>query len=235
MSWIPTLTLFVMMCAMGMTLAPRDFARVFAQPRAFVLGAAGQLLLLPAVAIAIAAALGLSHELAVGLMLIAACPGGITSNTLAWLARGDTALSISLTALSSLLAFATVPLVLGFGLRVLGESAGAVSVPLLETAVTLAGTTALPVVLGMAFGSRYPDAAVRWAPRLLMGSTSVLLAMVGALGLQLGSGDDDIAGLFGRAALSVLLLVSIMTALGLGASRLLALSAAQASGSCTCP
>ncbi|WP_220811831.1 bile acid:sodium symporter family protein [Pseudomonas paralcaligenes] len=96
------IALAIIMTGMGMTLVPSDFQRVVARPKALIWGALAALLLLPALSIVLAMALRLPAEMAVGLVIIAACPIGTTSNLIAFLARGRLALSIALTVVGSL-------------------------------------------------------------------------------------------------------------------------------------
>jgi len=223
-SLVPTLTLFVMMLAMGMTLRTEDFARVVTRPKAFAVGAFGQLVALPAAAFAIARALELRPEVAIGLMLIAACPGGVTSDVVADLARGDTALSILLTAFSSLVAFLTVPIVVNLGLIGFGVQATEIRLPLAETALKLFSTTALPVFVGMAVLAYRPLLAARWQRPLLYSSAGILILLILALGFRMML--EDLSGVL-DSALPVALLVTTMTLLGLGAARALRIDAAQ--------
>jgi bile acid:Na+ symporter, BASS family len=110
------LALGIIMLGMGMTLTPADFRQVFTAPRAMVLGLANQLLLLPLLALLVALLFQLRAELAVGLLLVALCPGGPTSNIVSHLARADLALSVSLTAISSVITVFTIPVVLNLAL-----------------------------------------------------------------------------------------------------------------------
>jgi len=105
------LALFVIMLGMGLALKLADFKRVTKQPKAFVVGLSAQMILLPLLGFALATWLALPPELAVGFMLLALCPGGTTSNLYTYLAKGDLALSISLTAVASLITPFSVPLV----------------------------------------------------------------------------------------------------------------------------
>ena len=218
---IPTITLFAMMLAMGMTLRGEDFARVAKAPRPVGFGLLCQIVLLPLTAFAIAWLLSLPGAVAIGLILIAACPGGVTSNALTHYAKGDAALSISLTALSSGLAWLTVPLVVGIGLAVFDTQDAAIALSPLEAVATLFSTTALPVVLGMLCLYCRPELARRLSRPLLLVSTVILMMLVVGLGVSLSRSEQGIAGLFGRALPAVLLLLGVMTALGhLGAKRL---------------
>jgi len=224
-SLIPTATLFLMMLAMGMTLDMADFRRVITRPLGFVLGATGQLLVLPAAAFAIAWLGALRPELAIGLLLIAACPGGVTSNAVTHWARGDVALSILLTAFSSLVAFATVPLVINLGLMGFGEGSADIVLPVGETMAKLFFSTALPVLLGMGIRARRLAFAERWHGPLLYGSAGLLMLLVLALGFRLLA--EDLGDLFIAATPSVGLLITVMMIFGWTSGRLLQLPRAQ--------
>jgi BASS family bile acid:Na+ symporter len=224
---IPALTLFAMMLAMGMTLGPGDFRRILVQPAAFALGTVGQLLLLPAVAFALAWVFGLEGPMAIGLVLIAACPGGTTSNAVSYLARGDVALSISLTAVSSSVAFLTVPFVLGLALAGFASEGAELSLPFAESAVRLGLTTALPVALGMIVRGFWPRVAERWHRPLLNVTLTVLLFLILALFVSLTQQDVPWSQLVTQGTPPVLALLLLMTSFGLLAARVLGLDAAQ--------
>src|SRR5690606_24137663 len=108
------LALAVIMFSLGLGLTLADFKRVLLQPKAFAVGAASQLLLIPLVAYALAVIFNLPPELAVGVMILSLCPGGVTSNVLTKYGKGDLALSISLTGIISLVAVVTVPFMVAF-------------------------------------------------------------------------------------------------------------------------
>ena len=142
------LALAVIMFSLGLGLMLADFKRVLLQPKAFAVGAASQLLLIPLVAYAQAVIFNLPPELAVGVMILSLCPGGVTSNVLTKYGKGDLALSISLTGIISLVAVATVPLLVAFFAdRFMGLDAPPVDVTALGLSMFL--ITAVPVVLGM--------------------------------------------------------------------------------------
>ena len=107
---LPVALAFIMF-SLGLGLTFDDFVRVATRPRDFLVGAASQIVLLPVVAFVLASVWPISPELALGVMIIAAAPGGVTSNILTAFARGDVALSISLTAVISLLSVITIPIV----------------------------------------------------------------------------------------------------------------------------
>lgn len=158
--------LFVIMFSLGLGLGlgPADFRRVALQPRDFLVGMVSQLVLLPAVAFAIALAWAPEPALAVGLMIIAAAPGGVTSNLLTRYAGGDTALSVTMTAVTSLAAIVTVPLVVFLALDHFVGAAATAEVSMVGVALRMFAIVALPVALGMAVRGARPALAARWEP-----------------------------------------------------------------------
>ena len=142
--------LVLIMVSMGLTLSVSDFAVIAERPKPVLIGLFGQLVLLPLVGFLLATAFDLSPEMAVSLFLIAACPGGATSNFMTYLARGDLALSIVLTALSGIIAIFTLPALVGFALDWFKLSEQGFSLPLLNSIWNIAMLTLLPVLLGMA-------------------------------------------------------------------------------------
>ncbi|GAB4118678.1 MAG: bile acid:sodium symporter family protein [Rhodothalassiaceae bacterium] len=162
-AWLLPLVVAYLMLAMGLALRPADFLALLAAPRAALLGVLSQLLLLPLLGFLVASLGGLPPVYAAGLMIIAACPGGPMSNLLTHLAGGDTALSIALTAVMSLVAIVTLPLIVGFSLpHFMGETAP--PLPVAGTIFGLMAMTLVPVALGMTFKSSLPDLAARIEP-----------------------------------------------------------------------
>lgn len=143
------LALAVIMLSLGLGLTVGDFRRVVSRPRAFAIGAAAQLVLIPLVAYALAVLFRLPPELAVGMMILAFCPGGVTANLLTKLAGGEVALSISLTGVISLVAVFTMPILVALAAdHFMGLDAPAVNVTALGFAMFL--ITFVPVVAGIA-------------------------------------------------------------------------------------
>ncbi len=149
------LALSVIMLGLGLSLTVADFTRVVAYPRAVLVGLLCQMVLLPGVCFAIAKSTGLSPELAVGLMLLAASPGGVTANLYSHLAKGDVALNITLTAINSVLTVLTLPLIVNFSLEhFLGEAR---AIPLQFSKVAQIFVVVLgPVSLGMVLRRKWP-------------------------------------------------------------------------------
>jgi bile acid:Na+ symporter, BASS family len=145
----------VIMCSLGMTLTPADFRRVLIAPRGVVIGMVNLALISPVLALTTAEVFGLSPELAVGLVLLGASPGGMMANMLTHLARGDTALSITMTAISSVAAIVTIPLFLAisssyFGAGEVGDAS------MLGVVARVFAITIIPVAIGMWLHRRYP-------------------------------------------------------------------------------
>jgi bile acid:Na+ symporter, BASS family len=163
--------------AVGLGLTLSDFRRLAERPRAFVVGLAGQVLLLPALAFAVATAFSLPAGLAIGLILIATCPGGAHSNLYTKLARGDAALSIGLTAASNALGTFTLPVWLYLATSAHASEARVITVSPLEAAAQLALVLAVPLALGMAVRR----ASARWAARLSPWLTGVAVSLLALL------------------------------------------------------
>ncbi len=151
---IPPL-LFLMMLGMGLSLTLDDFRRIVRHPRAVVIGLFGQLLVLPGLAFVLVLVFTPPVPVAIGTMLLAACPGGITSNGYVFVGRGDVGLSVTLTAIASVLTIATIPLIAWFALGYFGESGDVPRLPALSVLKTLGMLTALPIILGMLIRRRF--------------------------------------------------------------------------------
>jgi BASS family bile acid:Na+ symporter len=154
------IALGVIMLGLGLSLTIADFKRVIVYPRAVAIGLGCQMLLLPAACLGIAHAFNLGPELAVGLMLLAASPGGATANLFSHLAKGDVALNITLTAVNSVLSLITLPLIINYSLEhFMGEGR---SIPLQAGKVlSVFAVVLIPVAIGMLVRSRKPLVADR--------------------------------------------------------------------------
>ncbi|MEL7099565.1 MAG: bile acid:sodium symporter family protein [Pseudomonadota bacterium] len=171
------LSLAIIMFSLGVGLTIGDFARVLTRPKAFAIGAVAQVILLPLVAYAVVFAFGVAPELAVGFMLLALCPGGVTSNMISRLARGDVALSVSLTAVISLLGILTIPLLTAWSVaHFLGADAPPVSITDLSIAVFV--ITTVPVALGVLIRHFAPGVAAAMDRPLSMLATILFIIIV---------------------------------------------------------
>lgn len=153
------LALFIIMLGMGLGLTLDDFKRILIEPKAVMLGLVAQLVMLPIVGFLLAFAFPLTPELAVGVMILAACPGGPTSNLVTYLARGNVALSITLTAISSLVTVFTIPLVVNLSMRTFMGEGTALQLSFLTTVLQIAVITLIPVSLGMVLHHYVPRLA----------------------------------------------------------------------------
>ena len=160
------IALGIVMIGLGLHLTLDDFRRVLRAPKAVTLALLIQSVLLPPVAFGLAMGLGLPPELGLGLMLLAASPGGVTANLFSHLARGDVALNISLTAINSALALVTLPLWTAAGLAWLMEAERSIPPPT-QKIVEVGVLVLLPVVIGMTLRARAPGLAARLTSRLL--------------------------------------------------------------------
>ncbi len=142
------LSLIFIMFTLGIGLTLKDFTNLLHHPRAFLVGIVNQMLILPVVAFSVILLIGITKELAVGIMILASCPGGVTSNIITKLAKGDTALSISYTAVISLLTIITLPIVTFLSMK---HFMGSEAPPLdfLSLGLTMFFITAIPVGLGV--------------------------------------------------------------------------------------
>ena len=143
------LALAFIMFTLGLGLSVSDFSNVFKKPKNFFIGLISQLIFLPIVGLVLVAIWPLPIEIAIGVMLIAAAPGGVTSNILTFFAKGDVALSVSLTAVMSLLSAISVPIVLVISLGIIGGSSLPESISLTGIALSMFLIVTLPVLLGM--------------------------------------------------------------------------------------
>ena len=146
---IAPIALALIMLGLGLGLTIEDFTRVIKTPKDFLVGLISQLIILPIVAFIIIKFLSISPEIALGVMIIAAAPGGITSNILTKFANGDVALSISLTAIISILSIITVPLIVFNSADLIGISFESEDINITSTALKMALVVAVPVFIGM--------------------------------------------------------------------------------------
>lgn len=212
------LALFVIMVSLGLGLGLADFRRIAAQPRDILVGLASQILLLPAVAFVIATVWAPAPALAIGLMIIAAAPGGVTSNLLTRYAGGDVALSVTLTAVTSLAAMVTVPLVVVLALGHFGGAGATEGVSMAGIAVRMFAIVVVPVALGMALRGARPALAARLEPAATRLS-GVLFLVVVAAAIWVERGN--IATYFAAASLAALALNVTMMAIAFWGTVLL--------------
>ena len=170
-------SLIIIMLGMGLSLVFDDFKRIIIYPKAIVIGLTNQLIILPILGFAIASLFSLRPEISIGIMILAACPGGPTSNLIAHLAKGDTALSVTLTALSSFVTILTIPFIVNFALvHFLGEGQ-VVRLNVLETIIQIFVIIVIPVVIGMTIRHFKEGFALRMAKPVRTAS-GIVIALV---------------------------------------------------------
>ena len=171
------LALGVIMFGLGLTLTVADFRRVAVYPRAVIVGLVIQMLVLTAVAFGLAVLFRLPPDLAVGLMLLAASPGGSTANVFSHLARGDVALNITLTAINSLLSLLTLPLIINWSLEYFLGKDQYIPPPVAKV-IEVAAIILLPAVLGMVVRARAPSFAARMEQPIRIFAVIVLAILI---------------------------------------------------------
>jgi bile acid:Na+ symporter, BASS family len=189
----------VIMCSLGLTLTREDFRRVLLAPRGVAIGMLNLTLISPLLALAMAELFALPPELAVGLVLLGASPGGMMANMLTHLSRGDTALSVTMTAVSSVGAIVTVPLFLElsadrFGADALGEAG------MLGVVTRVFAITVVPVAIGMELRRRRPAQVESAYPRVRNVALGLFAAVVaGAIASEYDTVAENVAEVAGAA------------------------------------
>jgi len=201
------LALAFIMLALGLGLTFDDFVRVARRPRDFAVGALSQIIVLPVVAFVLASVWPMAPELALGMMIIAAAPGGVTSNLLTSFARGDVALSISLTAVISLLSVITVPLVVVFAYgHFIGEQAMQ-DVTVADTAISVFLIVTVPVAIGLLVRRYAERFALRIEPKArAVSAVLFVLVLAGAIYQE----RNNLADYYAQAGLATLALNFLM-------------------------
>jgi BASS family bile acid:Na+ symporter len=210
-------SLFIIMLGMGLSLVPDDFKRIFKYPKAIVVGLTNQLILLPLIGFAIATAFSVRPEIAIGIMILAACPGGPTSNLIAHLAKADVALSVSLTALSSFITILTIPFIVNFALIKFASEGEIIQLPVVETIVKIMVITIIPVIVGMIIRGK-KEAIAKSLERPVKIASGVLLVIV-ILGIVLKE-KDNFVSYFEQAGLVAFLLNVATMVVGYLTSRM---------------
>ncbi len=177
----------VIMLGMGTTLSIADFVRVARMPKAVLVGIGLQFTVMPVLAVISAAVFGLSSELALGLVLVGSCPGGVSSNVITYLARGNLALSVTMTACSTMLS----PLATPLAMRLLAGRS--VPIPVESMMLSILQMIVTPVVVGLLI-TRYAPKAAAWAKRFLPGASMFAICMIIAVTIAISRDDLLVAG-----------------------------------------
>ena len=207
---IAPIALALIMLGLGLGLSTRDFLRVINNPKDFTVGIICQLILLPIVAYILLLILRLPVELALGLMIIAAAPGGVTSNVLTKFANGDVALSISLTAVGSLISIFSVPFIVFSSAKLLGLTDLSSDITMTGIALKMALVVTVPVILGMIIR--------RFAENFISSNINIVNRITGILFIVVFAAiwieeRENIISYLGQAGLAVVILNVVMMTL----------------------
>ena len=221
---IAPIALALIMLGLGLGLTTQDFARVLKQPKDFLVGFTSQLIILPIVAFILIKILGTSPEIALGVMIIAAAPGGITSNVLTKFAKGDVALSVSLTAVISIISIITVPLIVFTSADLLGVSFANENINITGTALKMALVVAVPVILGMII-RKFADSFIGSKTSIIDKITGILFLIV-FIAIWVEE-KDNIFNYLAQAGIAVLVLNIVMMILAFYIAKAFATGVAQ--------
>jgi bile acid:Na+ symporter, BASS family len=177
------LALGIIMFGLGLSLSIQDFKRIFNHPKAMIIGSLTQLVILPLLGFGIAALmLSGNPELAIGLIILAMCPGGPTSNLLTHLGNGDTALCISLTAISSIVKIFTIPIMVNIAIQKYMGVATELHLDVLSSIIKIVSITLVPAGIGMVIKSVAPSFAEKsQKPVKIMSAVFLVLIIVAAI------------------------------------------------------
>jgi BASS family bile acid:Na+ symporter len=212
---ILAISLVIVMFGMGLSLTVGDFIRIFQYPKAIIIGLINQIVFLPMIAYVLIVVFGIGADIAIGMMILAACPGGPTSNLITHLAKGDTSLSVSLTAANSLITIFTIPFVIDFALRTFLDTGEMIQLDKLKTIVQIFAIVIIPVMIGMAIKGTKPNFADKMSKPVKVASAAVLFLII--IGLVIKKKEDLLpymqqAGLITLALNLVTMLIGFLTA-----------------------
>jgi len=219
------ISLGIIMLGMGLSLVPADFKRVAIYPKAAAVGILNQIVILPLVGFLLLMLIPMRNpELAVGIMILAACPGGPTSNLISHISRGDTALSITLTAISSLIVVITIPLIVNFSMAYFLQKGEYVPLPIFDTVMKVIIITLIPVAIGMGIRSKFPAFAFKMNKPVKIMSGILLFVIIMAAILN---DKENFFNFFAQAGPVALALNLAMLLIGYFSARLFRLKIAQ--------
>ena len=184
------ITLAIITLGMGLSLTDKDFKNIFMHPKAVIIGLCCQMILLPLIAWLIARSIQIDPLFKVGLMIIAACPGGATSNLITYLLRGNVALSISMTALNSIITLITIPLVVHLSLVAFINEDAAIRLNVVETIIKVFLITIVPAFIGTRIRKNYPDFSFKLErPLRVILPLLLLVVYAGVIFIDQGTGE----------------------------------------------
>ena len=221
---IAPLGLALIMLGLGLSLTIKDFLRVVKKPKDFFVGFICQLILLPIIAFALIKLLNIPIELALGVMLVAAAPGGVTSNVLTKFANGDVALSISLTAIISLISIISVPFIIFLSIDLLNIDYVSKNISMLAISLKMFFIVTIPVIIGMIIRHFVKNFIIKNV--LVIQRISILLFALIFIAIYIEEWDN-IVSFIARAGLIVLILNVVMMVVGFYIAKFFASGVAQ--------
>lgn len=217
--------LALIMFGMGLSLTLLDFKRITKYPKAVFIGVFNQLILLPIIAYGLIILFSLEGGLAVGLMVIAACPGGTTSNIITHVSKGDTALSVTLTAISSVITIFSIPFIVNIALTKFIGIDNEIQLPLMKTFGALMIITIIPIALGMIVKKYNTNFAQKMDKPVRIASIIIFIVLVAGIILK---NKAHIVHYFEQAGTVALALNLVTMGVGFGIASLFKLSKSQA-------
>jgi len=201
-------SLIIIMLGMGLSLVIDDFKRIIVYPKAILVGLVNQMILLPLIGFGIAVVFPLAPEIAIGIMILAACPGGPTSNLIAHLAKGDTALSVTLTALSSFITILTIPFIVNFALVHFLEQGEIIRLDVMDSIKNIFVIIIIPIIIGMLIRKYAPDFSNKMAKPVRIASAIVLALVI--IGIVIKEKENFVSYFQQAGIVALLLNVSTM-------------------------
>mgnify|MGYP005989854271 CR=1 FL=1 len=206
------ISLAIIMLGMGMTLIISDFSRIIKFPKAILIGLTNQLILLPLIGFLLAIIFDLSPIMAVGLMILATCPGGPTSNLITQVSKGNIALSVTLTAIASIISILTIPFILSYALTYFNTGTNTnIELPIVDTILQIMVITVIPISIGMLIRKHKENFAKRMEKPMRIASTVIFILVF----LAVIAANSNIIGKAMKEVGLVTLLLNIVT-MGLG-------------------
>ena len=216
--------IMIIMMGMGLTLTLGDFRRVAQNPKPVLLGLVNQIILLPLVGLGLVYLFQPPAFIAVGMILLAACPGGTSSNLVTLLAKGDLALSVSMTALNSVITIITIPFWVGYAYTTYLSEAAQMASPTADIFKTLVVVLAIPLTIGMLIKNRAPNFALKMERPVRIASSVFLVTVI--LGLVLR--EFELLQLYIGSTLGIVFVLNVLTmSLGYGLAKAFGLSQKQ--------
>ncbi len=170
------ISLAIIMFGMGLTLVIKDFTRLFTYPKEIFIGLFNQLVFLPLIGFLIILLFDLDSTMAIGIMILSLCPGGPTSNLISQVSRGNIGLSVTLTALASLITVFTIPIILSEAISYFsGETDVIIELPIVQTMIQILVITVIPVSIGMVIRKKNEDFALRMERPMRIASTVLFI------------------------------------------------------------